>query len=319
MRTGFTISTAGHLVLLAWGLVTFSSKPFEAAESVPVDVISESEFSQIMAGSKMAQKADKPKPLVDKVAEPKEIKDPTPKVSDKPEIMPEQQAQAEPKPPEPKPEAKPPEPKAQAQSEPPPKPAEPAVDPIAEALKKEEAKRKEEAKKLEEAKKKEEAKKREEARKREEAKKREALKFDEAKIENRLALLDKRTAQRQAATGATVNQTASLGAPTGTAMTLSQSELDALRAQIQACWSPPAGVADAKDLIVVVHLLLKQDGSLAAEPAVTNRSSNPLFRVAAESATRAIRRCQPYRLPIAKYEVWKDVEVNFDPRDMFRG
>jgi colicin import membrane protein len=41
--------------------------------------------------------------------------------------------------------------------------------------------------------------------------------------------------------------------------------------------------------------------------------------VAAESARRAILRCQPYRLPIAKYDVWKDVEVNFDPRDMFRG
>jgi len=24
-------------------------------------------------------------------------------------------------------------------------------------------------------------------------------------------------------------------------------------------------------------------------------------------------------MPIAKYDVWKDVEVTFDPRDMFRG
>ena len=102
-------------------------------------------------------------------------------------------------------------------------------------------------------------------------------------------------------------------------MALSQSELDALRAQIQACWNPPVGVADAKGLVVTVRLMLKHDGSLAADPAVTNRSSNTLFQVAAESALRAIRRCAPYRLPIAKYEVWKDVEVDFDPRDMFRG
>jgi hypothetical protein len=24
-------------------------------------------------------------------------------------------------------------------------------------------------------------------------------------------------------------------------------------------------------------------------------------------------------MPVAKYEAWKDVEVTFDPRDMFRG
>jgi colicin import membrane protein len=31
-------------------------------------------------------------------------------------------------------------------------------------------------------------------------------------------------------------------------------------------------------------------------------------------------RCAPYTfLPIAKYDAWKDVEVTFDPRDMYRG
>jgi colicin import membrane protein len=35
---------------------------------------------------------------------------------------------------------------------------------------------------------------------------------------------------------------------------------------------------------------------------------------------RAVRRCAPYSfMPITKYDVWKDVEVTFDPRDMFRG
>ena len=98
---------------------------------------------------------------------------------------------------------------------------------------------------------------------------------------------------------------------------MSQSEIDALRAQIQACWNPPAGVVDAKQLIVRVQLLLNRDGSVQAEPVVTNRSSHPQFQLAAESATRAIRRCQPYKMPIAKYDVWRDVEVTFDPRDMF--
>jgi len=81
MRAGLTISAVGHLALLVWGLVTFASKPFAAAESVAVDMISDAEFSQIMAGSKTAPRADAPKPIVDKVAdEVKPVKDPAPKV-----------------------------------------------------------------------------------------------------------------------------------------------------------------------------------------------------------------------------------------------
>jgi len=310
MRASLTISTVGHLALLVWGLVTFASKPFAAAESVAVDVISDAEFSQIMAGSKTAPRADAPKPIVDKVAdESKPVKDPTPKVSEKPEIL----ATAETAPPPKPPEAKPPEPKP-AQAEVKPDKAEPIVDPIAEALKREEAKKKQEAKKLEEA------KKREEARKREEAKKREQEKYDPAKIESRLALLDKRAPQRQAALGATLNDAPSLGAPGATAMTLSMNELDALRARLRDCWDVPVGVRDARDLVVTVRIQFKKDGSLTTDPTVVNRSPQPVFQVASESAVRAIRKCAPFSfLPPAKYEAWRDVEVNFDPREMFGG
>jgi len=55
-------------------------------------------------------------------------------------------------------------------------------------------------------------------------------------------------------------------------------------------------------------------------PRVMNRGSNALFQVAAESAVRAVQRCAPFNfLPVAKYDAWKEVEINFDPRDMFRG
>ena len=112
---------------------------------------------------------------------------------------------------------------------------------------------------------------------------------------------------------------ATLGASTGSAPRLSQSEIDALRARLRDCWNLPAGAADSKDLNVEVRILLKQDGSLSAEPTVLNRSSNPFFQVAAESALRAVRTCAPFDfLPLAKYEAWKDIEVNFDPQYMFR-
>jgi colicin import membrane protein len=107
--------------------------------------------------------------------------------------------------------------------------------------------------------------------------------------------------------------------PTGFAQRLTQSEIDALRAQIQACWNPPTGAEEADKLIVRLRIQFNQDGTLAREPELMNRGESTFFRIAAEAAMRAVRRCQPYTLPAHKYDVWKDVEVNFDPRDMSGG
>src|SRR5262249_54286078 len=216
MRTGYTISAIGHALVLGWGLVPFSAKPFEVSptESIMADVISETEFNNLTAGMKTAQQVTKPVPVVDKIGEMKvPPKDPVRKVSDKPEVqMTAAQPPAPPpdiKPSEQKPpESKPPEAKPAAAQ---PAAADPKAepDPIAEALHREEAKQKEEAKKLEEARKREEAKKREEARKREDARKREEVKSDLDRIE--MALLDKRAPQRQAVTGTMINPTPTLG------------------------------------------------------------------------------------------------------------
>jgi colicin import membrane protein len=309
MRTALAISAAGHSALLLWGLVSFAAKPFEAApaESMPVDLVSITEFTQLMAGAQNAPKTPAPKRVAEKVAEAKPAEDITAKI-DKREVV---AARAEPAPAEPKPpEPKPPEPKPAAVTPPAPKveakekkQPDPKIDPVAEALKKEEAKKpspKPEPKAAA-------------------APPKPAPpqpKFDASKV---AALLDKRDPTRLAAAGDVVHTTPSLGARTGSASQLTQSEIDALRAQIQQCWNPPAGATDAKDLIVQIRLQLNQDGSLTVDPTLVNRGSHPFFRVAAESALRAIRRCQPYKLPIAKYDVWRDVEVTFDPREMFRG
>ncbi len=286
MRSGVTISTAAHALLLAWGLLSFSAKPFDAAtaESLPVDVISATEFSQMTAGAKTAPKAETPKPVVEKIADttppPKDL---TAKISDKPEI----EAAKDDAPP-PMPEVKP-----QPDKKP---PEEKKPDEIAEAIKKELVKPPPAPKKPP------------------------PPKLDLSKIENKLALLDKREQRRAAVTGDTINTTPALGTSTGKAASLSMTELDALRSRLMQCWNPPAGVADAKDLVVQVQFQLQQDGSLIASPRVMNRGSNALFQVAAESAVRAVQRCAPFNfLPAAKYDAWKEVEINFDPRDMFRG
>ena len=48
------------------------------------------------------------------------------------------------------------------------------------------------------------------------------------------------------------------------------------------------------------------------------RMSDPLIRAAAESARRTFfnPQCTPLKLPSDKYEVWKDLDVTFDPRDL---
>src|SRR3954470_16572598 len=149
MKAGWTISAVLHALVLAWGPVSISARPLDQAPtaSLPVDIISATDFSQITRGTRNAPKAEAPAPLVEKVAEAKPLADnPAPKVVDnKPEIVvaaekpepptPEPVKKAEPKPPTPQPQPKP-EPKQAFAKEP-----EPKVDAIAEAIKKEEKKK----------------------------------------------------------------------------------------------------------------------------------------------------------------------------------
>jgi outer membrane biosynthesis protein TonB len=290
MKAGLTISTAAHAGLLLWGLVSFSARPLEAAQTptLPVDIISDKQFSELSAGAKNAPKSEQAKPLVDKVGPTKNADEMTPKVSDKSEVK----TVAAPPPQEAKPESKPDRP----DKKPPPK-----VDPIAETLKKEEAK-----------------KKRDEAAKAAELKKQQEMpKFDPQQI---AALLDKRAPQRNPATGETLNQTASLGYANALPARLSQSEIDALRRRLSECWSPPVGAASAPNLKVVFRVLFQRDGSVSGDPALVAGTASPYGPAMAESAKRAILGCQPFKmLRPENYEVWKDIEITFDPREMFGG
>ena len=82
----------------------------------------------------------------------------------------------------------------------------------------------------------------------------------------------------------------------------------------------PIALANAKGQVVPsVRMKLNTDGSLAGTPGVINSSSDPLFRVAADSALTATRRCAPLRIPAqfaSYYDDWRDVVVNFDARDV---
>ncbi|MEX6507097.1 hypothetical protein [Jiella sp. M17.18] len=113
-------------------------------------------------------------------------------------------------------------------------------------------------------------------------------------------------------------QQASLGMQHTTGAKLSQSELDALRGQIQKCWSPPAGVEGAGSLRVSIEMHLDPSGQLQGRPVIVDGGSGSMQqRIAGEAALRAVRRCAPYNLPADKYETWSEVVLNFDPSQMF--
>ena len=106
-----------------------------------------------------------------------------------------------------------------------------------------------------------------------------------------------------------------------TGLTLSQE--DALKAQIFGCWSLPLGLPYQENLLVRIKLKLRPDGTVLSQEVLENARMNTpgqdFFKVLAESALRAIRICQPLRVPPTGYEKWKDLQLNFDANEMLKG
>ena len=104
-------------------------------------------------------------------------------------------------------------------------------------------------------------------------------------------------------------------------LTLSQE--DALRAQIFGCWSVPLGLPYDDNLLVRVKLKLKKDGTVLKSEILDhermNKPGQKFYKILAESALRAIRLCQPLKVPPTGYDKWKDLQLNFNPTEMLKG
>tara|TARA_B100001250_G_scaffold390405_1_gene390352 strand:+ start:364 stop:1209 length:846 start_codon:yes stop_codon:yes gene_type:complete len=104
---------------------------------------------------------------------------------------------------------------------------------------------------------------------------------------------------------------------------LSLTEEDALKAQIFGCWSIPLGLPYNENLLVRIKLSLKPDGTVIKseilDHARMNKPGQGFYKVLAESALRAIRLCQPLRVPTTGYERWKNLQLNFDAKEMLKG
>lgn len=313
MRKGLTISAIGHLAVVGFGLVAFTGKPFDHVpqESLPVDIISSEQLSQMTKGSRSGKKDAPPKPVVEKVAPEKPVEDTKAKVSEKKEVKtasaPESPPVPQAKPVEKQPDVKPEPPKEKPKEEPKKSDApddKSKVDPIAEALKKEKAEKPKPKPVAEQKPTPKPAPKQEQ-------------KFDADKI---AALLDKRTPERNAATGEALNATASMGTQTGQAKSLTLSWVNALQAKIAQCWNVPAGVRDAEDIKVRIYFELKRDGTVNGQPQLIGGSPSQFGPSVGESGIRAIQQCQPYNfLPQNEYAGgWDKLDITFSSKDMFR-
>jgi len=104
---------------------------------------------------------------------------------------------------------------------------------------------------------------------------------------------------------------------------LTLSEEDALKAQIFGCWSIPLGLPYNENLLVRIKLRLDPDGSVVKteilDHARMNKPGQSFYKVLAESALRAVKLCQPLRVPSTGHERWKELQLNFDAREMLEG
>ena len=298
-QVGFLTSSVGHVLLLGIGFVSLptpDSHEVSELEILPIELVSIADVTDVRLGEADAELKD----VIEEasIKAPEVEPEPTPEPEPQPEPKPEPVPEPEPQPAPPEPEPAPPEPDPAPEPEPVPEPEpepvvqepEPAPEPpkavaALPRIKPRPPKRQEPDRQ-----------------------------FDSNSIR---ALANKADSATNAPTGLD-DQQASLGSQTGTqAAAMTQSELDALRAQVAQCWSPPVGAVDASQLRVRIEFGLDRNGNVNAGPKPFEFPASQFGLAAAESAMRAIRRCQPYQLPPEKYDAWQRVRITFDPKDMF--
>lgn len=349
MSRGLAVSLLLHAALLAWALISIQSMPElrPETEAISVAIITPSELTRLKQGDPEAKELEakakenpQPTPSEKEAPKPKPVTAPPPPA---------------PEPPTPAKEAaKPQEAPAPAKAEPKPDPIaekiaalppEPAPGPTpeekrqleekaeqerqAEEQRKAEEKRKaDEKKKAEEKKKADEKKKAEEKKKLEEQKKLAAAKVTKSKeFSDRIAaLLDKTPDKRGAPPASPVPPTQptdytgkTAGERHGRDTVLSAREQDLLKgaisAQLRNCWRLPGAGGGIETTVVTLRWRLNADGTLDGSPQVQRPQTTPVFQIAAEAAVRAVQQCQPFNLPQEKYNAWRTITWDFDPRE----
>lgn len=352
MKVGVTLSSAAHVAILTWGLLSISGpKPLAVAEieALPVDIVPIESITKSVQGEKEADLTDTPapKPTSRPEKEPAENVGETERDTKAPrdakkEPAPQETAAA-PKPPKaeekiPTPEVKPEpvqtpkeaqkpvettevaalnEPKVPVLEDPADQPPEISEngetfaklpDSVPTPTTRPKPPKAKIAKTTDRKVSKEET-----------SKKASAASDSTVSNEDKIAALLNKQDQTKGGARRSKKQ-ASLGTKKkGNADKLSTSEMDALRAAIEKCWSVPIGLSDAEDMRVTVTMQLNRSGEIEGRPSVEATGGESAARRAfAGSAKRAVLKCAPYTLlPTDKFETWSEVVVNFDPSQMF--
>ena len=154
---------------------------------------------------------------------------------------------------------------------------------------------------------------------------RQASEFEKKELfdPNQIAALIDKSKEETAETLKKTDKLTQSNVKTSFASGLTLSQEDALKAQIFGCWSLPLGLPYQENLLVRIKLRLKPDGTVLKseilDHARMNMPGQGFYKVLAESALRAIRICQPLRVPPTSYDKWKDLQLNFDANEMLKG
>lgn len=90
-----------------------------------------------------------------------------------------------------------------------------------------------------------------------------------------------------------------------------------LSKQLSYCWNVLAGAKYAENQIVTIRITVNPDRTVRDAKVIDQMRYNTdtYFRAAADSALRALKHpyCTPLDLPTDKYDLWKEIDFNFDP------
>jgi hypothetical protein len=102
------------------------------------------------------------------------------------------------------------------------------------------------------------------------------------------------------------------GLPSESGSKLSSDEIAKFKARVSKCFVAPANVSSDSEFKALIRFVLKPDGALGADPALVLAPASLAGPRLVESATRALKQCQPYDfLPADKYQDWRVLELSF--------
>lgn len=300
MRTGLIVSAAVHVLLIGWGLITLTASPLDAShiETLPVEFVEVTEVTDLDLGRKSGDEAETPSP-----------NDPTEKVAEvpPPAERPGDKETPTPPPPPPPPESASPADAAEAEADSPPAEAEP--EPLPEATAEEPPPEPAPPRPTAAAPPNPRVRPERPAPPTPPAP--DSQETSDAFTEQIAALIDR---TNSGAAQLPSEAPATLGVATGsTDAKMTQSEIDALKAQIEQCWVIPTGWTHPREVSVTIRFGLNVNGTVSGAPTVVEFPASQYGPVAADNAIRAILQCGPYSLPAEKYDQWSVVQLRFTP------